>query len=162
MIFGTGVVDLFWRFWHGMLGMPEQLLLKSSKRWSGLTPVLWLSRDILPVIRCRSCTIRGSTFDLLLTDAQLERSQILTLTSTNRRLLVRTKSAVWSVMSRSCWPQRLVYLSVAFGLTLVALLDLTLLLRHFVNTTFYLTTLSIWQDVSSWLCLVMATMGQRS
>ncbi len=63
----------------------------------------------------RSCTIRGSTFDLLLTDAQLERSQILTLTSTNRRLLVPTKSAVWSVMSRSCWLQWLVYLVVAIG-----------------------------------------------
>ena len=66
----------------------------------------------------------GARLSTLLTDAQLERSQILTLTSTNRRLLVRTKSAVWSVMSRSCWPQRLVYLAVAFGTRCTPWLDL--------------------------------------
>ena len=98
-----------------------------------------------PSIRCRSCTILAlrillnrrltNGLDLLLTDAHLDWSQILS----------RTKSAVWLFVSRSFWHlervQWLVYLAVAFGLTPAALLDLTLLLRHFVNTT--LTTPSI-------------------
>jgi hypothetical protein len=76
-----------------MLGMPE-LLLKSSKRWFGLTTVLWLSR--------------GN-----------------------------------SLLSASRTP--------GVPLARPAVPDLTLLLRHFDNTT--LTTLSIWLDFSTWLCL---------